>query len=337
MASPKVQNVSNTIMSLSATKSTVSLASVKEESNAGVSGSGAMSWRGKRKEMPKAESASSPDQWGKKNNTGASHPKTVYASSLSNTAFAPPAAFGFQSPPKSGAVYQAPHTSAASSSRDWRQSTVSIASFAPSVASSNSSYAASNFTRFSNGSVRSVSTTATSMTGGSWRQPKTEGREAPPSPTSSTSHAPVTPTSAGGSKPKRPLPGNVKRMDGIPRELGEAPRQMYAYSSSSPFGSKAVKSPKRTTASSSSLALDSIPEREKGRSGGVGGGYPYERGMAALSNGAIAEESGSGSGPSSPVESPGGENFGGDAAAPKKVKQGQIHALGKMLSALKSR
>ena len=120
-------------------------------------------------------------------------------------------------------------------------------------------------------------------------------------------------------------------MDGIPRELGEAPRQFYAYSSSSPFGGKAssAKSPKRPTTSSSNLGLDSIPEREKGR-----GGSPYERGAAALSSGAIAEESGSG--PSSPIESPGGENFGGDSA-PKKVKQGQIHALGKMLSALKSR
>ncbi|KAG8887859.1 hypothetical protein FRB98_008825 [Tulasnella sp. 332] len=97
----------------------------------------------------------------------------------------------------------------------WRSSVSTTNSSVPSssAASIMTSSGSSTFTRFSNSSVRSVSTMATSAAssmksdGRSWRDQQLAGDDRP--------------------RPRKQVPSNVKRMDGIPRELDGLRTSLY--------------------------------------------------------------------------------------------------------------
>ncbi|KAJ7782890.1 hypothetical protein B0H16DRAFT_1658352 [Mycena metata] len=98
----------------------------------------------------------------------------------------------------------------------------------------------SAFTRYSNASARSVSTTATSISASSWR----------------TNGVKPTPASA---PPVPPIPKNVKIMNGVPWELDQLPRGQYPNPVGDIFGSPPVRQPR--TRKPKDLQLGTIAER----------------------------------------------------------------------------
>ncbi|KAG8912573.1 hypothetical protein FRC01_005035 [Tulasnella sp. 417] len=127
---------------------------------------------------------------------------------------------------------------------NWRASVSTMASSTGSASILNSagtlSSASSTFTRFSNSSVRSVSTTATSASAMSrWGAPTEKGGSVAPAGPDGPSWRPTAPpvngvdsgfVGLGQDAPPRPRKqpmqpkSNVKRMEGMPWELGEMPR-----------------------------------------------------------------------------------------------------------------
>jgi serine/threonine protein kinase len=116
------------------------------------------------------------------------------------------------------------------SSGNWRSSVSTTSSAGTST---------SAFTRYSNASARSVSTTATSVSAASWR--------------------------TNGSKPQPPsaqspdIPKNIKIMNGVPWELGQLPRGQYPDPVGDIFGSPPVRQPR--TRKPKDLQLGTIAER----------------------------------------------------------------------------
>ncbi|KAG1836737.1 kinase-like domain-containing protein [Suillus subalutaceus] len=94
---------------------------------------------------------------------------------------------------------------------------------------SSASTSTSTFTRYSNSSVRSVSTTATSVSSGSWRN---------------------------GAQAAAQVPKNVKIMNGVPWELDELPRQLHPNPVGDIFGQ-----PPQRKARTRKSKLDTISER----------------------------------------------------------------------------
>lgn len=137
---------------------------------------------------------------------------------------------------------------------------------------SSASTSTSAFTRYSNSSVRSVSTTATSVSSGSgsWRN---------------------------GGQATTQIPKNIKIMNGVPWELDELPRQLHINPVGDIFGQ-----PPQRKARTRKPKLDTINEK------------PAPLRDAATSTTDLG---------------------GGEEETPKKVQKGQIHALAKMLSALR--
>lgn len=175
-------------------------------------------------------------------------------------------------------------------SANWRNS----------MSSTSSVVTGSQYTRFSNSSMRSVSTANTSLSNSSWRT------------------GPSTPSVHDKSgKPPLRRPSNVKDMSGIPWELHELPRQCHLDPQGYTFGPP----PKKARAPGAS-SLSTISE---GRNGNVAGTPPkltvYTQAEAAVSASGL-----------SPPQSPDATNPDG---TPRKVNKGQITALAKMLSALK--
>ncbi|KIJ18646.1 hypothetical protein PAXINDRAFT_161487 [Paxillus involutus ATCC 200175] len=168
---------------------------------------------------------------------------------------------------------------------------------------SSASTSTSAFTRYSNSSARSISTTATSVSSGSWRaQRKTPGQ---------TAGADI----EGNHGEQQALPKNVKIMSGVPWALYELPRQLHPNPVGDIFGQPPQRKPR--TRKPKDSKLDTISERP---------GAPqkppvHQRRDAATSTTDLD-----------------GVREGSDAGsdgAPKKVQKGQINALAKMLSALR--
>jgi serine/threonine protein kinase len=181
------------------------------------------------------------------------------------------------------------------SSGNWRSSM-----------SSSAGTSTSGFTRYSNASMRSVDTAATSVSSSSWR---THGK-----PGSPPSHGKVHPP------PVPPIPKNIKLMTGVPWELDELPRQMQSNPDGYVFASPPVR--KQRMRKPKDAHLDTISERP------AGGGFvpksppppPFvfqQRQDAATSTTDLS---------GAPRE---------DGEGPKKVPKAQINALAKMLSALR--
>ncbi|KAJ7502808.1 hypothetical protein B0H11DRAFT_1906655 [Mycena galericulata] len=157
----------------------------------------------------------------------------------------------------------------------------------------------SAFTRYSNASARSVSTTATSVSASSWRTTATK----PPPPPAAQDPAQST------------IPKNVKIMSGVPWELYQLPRGQYPSPPSGDiFGAPPVRQPR--TRKPKDLQLGTIVERPPASQKSP----EFQRRDAATSTtdlgGSPRDEEGDG---------------------PKKVPKAQINALAKMLSALRRR
>ncbi|KAJ6603129.1 hypothetical protein B0H10DRAFT_2079495 [Mycena sp. CBHHK59/15] len=182
-----------------------------------------------------------------------------------------------------------PVASSASSmvSGNWRSSMSTTSSAGTST---------SAFTRYSNASAHSVSTTATSVSANSWR---TNGTKPPQAP---SAFHPTHPN----------IPKNVKIMNGVPWELHQLPRGQYSNPVGDIFGSPPVRQPR--TRKPKDLQLGTIAERPHASQKSP----EFHRRDAATSttdlSGLPREEDGDG---------------------PKKVPKAQINALAKMLSALR--
>jgi hypothetical protein len=153
----------------------------------------------------------------------------------------------------------------------------------------------SAFTRYSNASVRSVSTTATSVSASSWR---TNGTKPQPPPALHPTHPNI--------------PKNVKIMNGVPWELDQLPRGQYPNPVGDIFGSPPVRQPR--TRKPKDLQLGTIAERPQASLKSP----ELQRQDAATSTTDLS---------GSPREE--------DGEGPKKVPKAQINALAKMLSALR--
>jgi len=165
-----------------------------------------------------------------------------------------------------------------------------------STTSSSAGTSTSAFTRYSNSSARSVSTTATSVSSASWR----------------TSVKPASTTASTYSQGN--IPKNIKIMDGVPWELGQLPRGQYPDPVGDIFGSPPVRK-QRTRKSPKDLKLDTITERPTGQGG--------QKSPEQLRRDASTSTTDLGNGVTADVD------------GVKKVQKGQIHALAKMLSALR--
>ncbi|KAJ6593672.1 hypothetical protein B0H19DRAFT_1091503 [Mycena capillaripes] len=181
-----------------------------------------------------------------------------------------------------------PVASSASSmvSGNWRSSMSTTSSAGTST---------SAFTRYSNASVRSVSTTATSVSANSWRTNGTKPQ--PPS-----AFHPTHPN----------IPKNVKIMNGVPWELDQLPRGQYPNPVGDIFGSPPVRQPR--TRKPKDLQLGTIAERPPASQKSP----DFQQRDAATSTTDLS---------GSPREE--------DGDGPKKVPKAQINALAKMLSALR--
>lgn len=172
----------------------------------------------------------------------------------------------------------------------------------------------SGFTKYSNGSARSISTTNTSVSGQSWRT--TGSKPNAPSVASASSH------NHHGNNPNMP-PRNVKIMDGIPWALNELPRQQHP----NPSGDINFGSPLP-------------PRKQRTRKPGVGSiKEPLHNNLDTISERPAFKKSplsmdfnSSGSPSASTTDLGVDEN---DRHGPKKVQKGQINTLAKMLSALR--
>jgi len=159
------------------------------------------------------------------------------------------------------------------------------------------------FTRYSNGSSRSVSTAATSLSSGSWRSNQ---------------------TNQSGKKytyDNRPsgLPANVKFVPGTPWELSEMPRQLHQDPET--FKYSAPPTRKRRGAKGPDSTLDTISERPQQKLPSRVDATTSTTDLSRAQRERDGERDGSGEGD---VD-----------GTPRKVQKGQINALAKMLSALR--
>ncbi|KAJ3473053.1 hypothetical protein NLI96_g13156 [Meripilus lineatus] len=187
----------------------------------------------------------------------------------------------------------------ASRNSDWRASMSSLGG----VSTMSGSSGSSAFTRLSNGSQRSVSTAATSVSASSWR--------------SNGSKYPYNYETGGQ------LPPNVKLVTGTPWELDQLPRQMYANPDDVRFGSPPVRNKRR--AKQKDPKLDTINEWS--------GQKPQQHGSSPLAQRQDAMTSTTGLDGDALGEP--GDAAGANGTSPRKVQKGQINALAKMLSALR--
>lgn len=133
---------------------------------------------------------------------------------------------------------QQPGSSASSThSSNWRSSMSTTSSAMTST---------SAFTRYSNSSMRSVSTAATSVSSSSWR---TSSKPAPSSP----------PADPPPQQAQTPIPKNVKILSGVPWELDELPRQLHPNPVGDIFGSPPLR--KHRSRKPKDNKLDTINER----------------------------------------------------------------------------
>lgn len=115
---------------------------------------------------------------------------------------------------------------------------------------SSASTSTSAFTRYSNSSVRSVSTTATSMSSGSgsWRN---------------------------GGQVAAQVPKNIKIMNGVPWELDQLPRQLHPNPTGDIFGQPPQRKPRTRKSKLDTISERPVPLRDAATSttdlGGVGG------------------------------------------------------------------
>ncbi|KAH7888624.1 kinase-like protein [Phlebopus sp. FC_14] len=196
---------------------------------------------------------------------------------------------------QSGALASSASSIVSSSAKgNWRSSMSTTSSASTST---------SAFTRYSNSSVRSISTTATSVSSGSWRaQGKAPGQN-------------------GGAKTygnggeQQAIPKNVKIMSGVPWELYELPRQLHPNPVGDIFGQPPQRKPR--TRKPKDSKLDTISERP-----GVPQKSPVHQRRDAATSTTDLDGMREGS-------------EAGSDGAPKKVQKGQINALAKMLSALR--
>lgn len=191
-----------------------------------------------------------------------------------------------------------PAGSSASSvvSSNWRSSMSTTSSASTST---------SAFTRYSNSSMRSISTTATSVSSTSWRT------SVKPSSTHSTS--PSTSYAHGN------IPRNIKIMDGVPWELDQLPRGQHPNPVGDIFGSPPVRK-QRTRKPPKDIKLDTITERPSGPSSSQKSPVHFRRDASTSTT---------------DLDGVGPPNGKDDGEGVKKVQKGQIHALAKMLSALR--
>jgi len=155
----------------------------------------------------------------------------------------------------------------------------------------------SAFTRFSNSSVRSVSTAATSESSASWRTNIRPAR----SPRSSNRSYNATPKNT--------------KVSGVQRELDQLPRGQHPNPIGDIFGSPPIR--KQRTRKLKDLQLDTINERP-GQSAARKSPDDQRRDASTSTTDLGAQ-------------APGKE----EGEGVKKVQKGQIHALAKMLSALR--
>ncbi|KAF8513170.1 kinase-like protein [Hysterangium stoloniferum] len=208
-------------------------------------------------------------------------------------------------------------TRGGSSSSNWRSS---------SAASSISGGTA--FTRFSNSSMRSVSTVATSVSAASsWRNPN--NKEVFSSPTNNSyphlhsdtkdqRHDGALPNGRKTKPPLPPPPVNLKIISGVPWELGEFPRGCHGRPNDHVFSPPPLRYTMKQ-ARAAAAGLDTINER-------------------ASASAALSQTQGPQQRPESPSSSSdvGDQEYNSDGHGPKKVQKGQINTLAKMLSALKA-
>lgn len=221
-------------------------------------------------------------------------------------------------------------SSSSTTSSNWRNST----------SSTNTSTSA--FTRYSNQSMRSISTFATSVSASSassstnWRNPQSPTFSSSSSLASSVHSNKGTQPQNNNSNnglPRRPPP-NIKLMNGVPWELGCAPRDLN-HKDMDIFGAppqprerkRAGRGKGKQPATSGGVksALEPINERPH---------HPQFRQDAATSTTDLAGQAqgqqGSGQGQGTQ-----GQGQGPDGGEAPKVHKAQINALAKMLSALR--
>jgi len=171
-------------------------------------------------------------------------------------------------------------------SHNWRSSMSTTSSAGAST---------SAFTRYSNSSLRSVSTVATSVSSSSWRA----HNKPPPSVTSTSTETPPS-----------VLPPNVKFVTGVPWELGELPRQLHPDPMGVVFSGPPTRNPRfrkpQDTPLQTITERPGIPPAQKAP--------VFDQLDASVSTTDLAD---------------------GEGIGPKKVHRGQITTLAKMLSALR--
>lgn len=189
-------------------------------------------------------------------------------------------------------------------SNNWRNSMAS----ATSVASSSGS---SSFTRYSNGSVRSVSTNATSLSGNSvssWRS-GASGQ-----------------SSRTGYEPGQ-LPPNVKLITGTPWELDQLPRQMHLNPQDVSFGAPPIR---KRRGQPMSKPKDGVPSRLDTINEST---WAQQKSPLSQRFDASTSTTDLSTSPTSPGGSVADDD--GLSTSPRKVQKGQVNALAKMLLALK--
>jgi len=164
----------------------------------------------------------------------------------------------------------------------------------------------SAFTHYSNSSVRSVSTNATSVSSASWRTgPKTASGL--PGNTQMPSASP-----SGTFRPPN-IPRNIKIMDGVPLELVQLPRAQHPSPVEDIFGQPSPRKARIRKQLPKDIKLDTITERPQGSRKAT----ESPRRDASTSTTDLNDV---------------GHN---EDEYRKKVQKGQINALAKMLSALR--
>lgn len=235
------------------------------------------------------------------------------------------------------------NSSARRDSQQWRNS------MATTTSTSTTTTTSSAFTRYSNGSARSLETVATSASGHSsksnnWRS-GADGKDIRGSAvvggSTPSSPNPPTPTGSGyGSESGSPTtPANIKFMNGVPWELGLLPRQLHPRPEGDIFGSPPkMKSdiakqgrnhpPQPRLSTISEQQPMSAANAPSWRSGNQS--PPAKNGAAPLSPGLGQRLDASTS-----TTDLGDAVDDDDEGNTKKVRKGQITALAKMLSGLR--
>jgi hypothetical protein len=150
--------------------------------------------------------------------------------------------------------------------------------------------------------MRSISTTATSVSAASWR---TNGKQPSISSNASSSYS-----ATGG---YTTVPKNIKIITGVPWELDQVPRQQYSNPSGDIFGAPPPR--KQRTRKNKDVKLDTINERPAGPKSSETVRKDAMTSTTDLPDLDGVKEDGEG--------------------GVKKVHKGQINALAKMLSALR--